>query len=76
MSFNITSAPDGTAHGQCVNIAGRRQIIKTVGMAVPPSLHHCARGLDIRVIEHFITIREDHASVEKMVSVFVVFSTV
>jgi len=36
-------------------------------MAVPPSLHHCARGLDITVVEHFITIREDHPSVEKMV---------
>ena len=67
VSFDIISAPDRTAHGQCVNIPGQSQITKTVGMAVPPSLHHCARGLDIRVIEHFIRIREDHPSVEKMV---------
>ena len=67
MSFDIISTPDLTAHGQCVNIPGQSQIRKTVGMAVPPSLRHCARGLYIRVIEHFIRIREDHPSVEKMV---------
>ena len=67
MTFDIISAPDGTAHRQCVNIPGQRQTRKTIGMAVPPSLHHCARGLDITVVEHFITIREDHPSVEKMV---------
>ena len=73
MSFDIISAPDGTAHRQCVNIPAQRQIRKTVGMAVPPSLHHCARGLDITVIEHFITIREDHPSVEKMVMFWLSF---
>ena len=67
MSFDLISAPDGTAHGQCVNIPGQSQIRKTVGMALPPSLRHCARGLDITVTEHFISIREYHPSVEKMV---------
>ena len=67
MSFDLISAPDGTAHGQCVNITGQSQIRKTVGMALPPSLRHCARGLDITVTEHFISIREYHPSVEKMV---------
>ena len=73
VSFDIISAPDRTAHGHCVNIPGQSQSRKTVGMAVPPSLHHCAKGLDIRVIEHFIRIREDHPSVEKMVVILLSF---